>query len=252
MFKKHILGKETDQMVALQIEDLHVSYGSIAAIKGIDISVEKGKIVALLGSNGAGKTTTLKTISGLIQPQSGTIQVGGKSIVGLNPAKINRLGVVQSPEGRQIFPEITVEENLRIGGFTLKTRAQLKSNFERIYGYFPVLKERKKQVAGTLSGGEQQMLAIARALMASPDVLLLDEPSLGLAPLIVQDIFRILKEINQEGMTILIVEQNALQTLKISDYGYVLEVGHVSMEGAADELIKDKRLIEAYLGGNAS
>ena len=239
-------------MVALQIENLHVSYGSIAALKGIDLSVEKGKIVALLGSNGAGKTTTLKTISGLIQPQSGSISVSGESIVGLNPAKINRLGVVQSPEGRQIFPEITVEENLRIGGFTLKTRAKLKSNFERVYGYFPVLKERKKQVAGTLSGGEQQMLAIARALMASPEILLLDEPSLGLAPLIVQDIFRILKEINQEGMTILIVEQNALQTLKISDYGYVLEVGNVSMEGAADELIKDKRLIEAYLGGNAS
>jgi branched-chain amino acid transport system ATP-binding protein len=239
-------------MVALQIEKLHVSYGSIAALKGIDLSVEKGKIVALLGSNGAGKTTTLKTISGLIEPQSGSITVSGESIVGLNPAKINRLGVVQSPEGRQIFPELTVEENLRIGGFTLKTRAQLKSNFERVYGYFPVLKERKKQVAGTLSGGEQQMLAIARALMASPDVLLLDEPSLGLAPLIVQDIFRILKEINKEGMTILIVEQNALQTLKISDYAYVLEVGHVSMEGAAAELIKDKRLIEAYLGGNAS
>ncbi len=239
-------------MVALQIENLHVSYGSIAALKGIDLSVGKGKIVALLGSNGAGKTTTLKTISGLIQPQSGSISVSGESIVGLNPAKINRLGVVQSPEGRQIFPEITVEENLRIGGFTLKTRAKLKSNFERVYGYFPVLKERKKQVAGTLSGGEQQMLAIARALMASPEILLLDEPSLGLAPLIVQDIFRILKEINQEGMTILIVEQNALQTLKISDYGYVLEVGNVSMEGAADELIKDKRLIEAYLGGNAS
>ncbi len=239
-------------MVALQIENLHVSYGSIAALKGIDLEVEKGKIVALLGSNGAGKTTTLKTISGLIVPQSGSISVSGASIVGLNPAKINRLGVVQSPEGRQIFPEITVEENLRIGGFTLKTRAQLKSNFERVYGYFPVLKERKKQVAGTLSGGEQQMLAIARALMASPDILLLDEPSLGLAPLIVQDIFRILKEINQEGMTILIVEQNALQTLKISDYAYVLAVGKVSMEGAADELIKDKRLIEAYLGGNAS
>lgn len=239
-------------MVALQIENLHVSYGSIAALKGIDLEVEKGKIVALLGSNGAGKTTTLKTISGLITPKSGSISVSGESIVGLNPAKINRLGVVQSPEGRQIFPEITVEENLRIGGFTLKTRAQLKSNFERVYGYFPVLKERKKQVAGTLSGGEQQMLAIARALMASPDILLLDEPSLGLAPLIVQDIFRILKEINQEGMTILIVEQNALQTLKISDYAYVLEVGNVSMEGAAKELIKDKRLIEAYLGGNAS
>ena len=239
-------------MVALQIEKLHVSYGSIEALKGINLSVEKGKIVALLGSNGAGKTTTLKTISGLIEPKSGSISVGATSIVGLNPAKINRLGVVQSPEGRQIFPDITVEENLRIGGFTVKTRAQLKRNFERVYGYFPVLQERKKQVAGTLSGGEQQMLAIARALMASPDILLLDEPSLGLAPLIIQDIFRILKEINKEGMTILIVEQNALQTLKISDYAYVLEVGQVSMEGAADELIKDKRLIEAYLGGNAS
>lgn len=239
-------------MKALEIQNLHVAYGSIAALKGIDLSVEKGKIVALLGSNGAGKTTTLQTISGLIEPKSGSIKVGEAEIVGKSPARITQMGIVQSPEGRQIFPDLTVEENLRVGGFTIKTRSELKQNFKRVYGYFPVLKERKKQVAGTLSGGEQQMLAIARALMASPEILLLDEPSLGLAPLIVQDIFRILKEINQEGVTILIVEQNALQTLKISDYAYVLEVGNVSMEGVASELIQDKRLVEAYLGGNAS
>lgn len=239
-------------MKALEIQNLHVSYGSIAALKGIDLSVEKGKIVALLGSNGAGKTTTLQTISGLIEPVSGSIKVDENEIAGKSPAKINQMGIVQSPEGRQIFPDLTVEENLRVGGFTVKSRSELKSNFERVYGYFPVLKERKKQVAGTLSGGEQQMLAIARALMASPEILLLDEPSLGLAPLIVQEIFRILKEINQEGVTILIVEQNALQTLKISDYAYVLEVGNVSMHGRAEDLIQDKRLVEAYLGGNAS
>ncbi len=239
-------------MKALEIENLHVSYGSIAALKGIDLSVEKGKIVALLGSNGAGKTTTLQTISGLIEPVSGSIKVDDEEVAGKSPAKINQMGVVQSPEGRQIFPDLTVEENLRVGGFTVKSRSELKKNFERVYGYFPVLKERKKQVAGTLSGGEQQMLAIARALMASPEILLLDEPSLGLAPLIVAEIFRILKEINQEGVTILIVEQNALQTLKISDYAYVLEVGNVSMHGRAEDLIQDKRLVEAYLGGNAS
>jgi branched-chain amino acid transport system ATP-binding protein len=239
-------------MNALEIQNLHVAYGSIAALKGIDISVEKGKIVALLGSNGAGKTTTLQTISGLIEPKSGSIKVGQAEIAGKSPVKINQMGIVQSPEGRQIFPDLTVEENLRVGGFTVKSRSELKKNFERVYGYFPVLKERKKQVAGTLSGGEQQMLAIARALMASPEILLLDEPSLGLAPLIVAEIFRILREINQEGVTILIVEQNALQTLKISDYAYVLEVGNVSMHGPAEELIQDKRLVEAYLGGNAS
>lgn len=239
-------------MKALEIENLHVSYGSIAALKGIDLSVEKGKIVALLGSNGAGKTTTLQTISGLIEPVAGSIKVDDEEVAGKSPAKINQMGVVQSPEGRQIFPDLTVEENLRVGGFTVKSRSELKKNFERVYGYFPVLKERKKQVAGTLSGGEQQLLAIARALMASPEILLLDEPSLGLAPLIVAEIFRILKEINQEGVTILIVEQNALQTLKISDYAYVLEVGNVSMHGRAEDLIQDKRLVEAYLGGNAS
>lgn len=239
-------------MTALRLKDLHVSYGSIKALKGVNIEIEEGKIVALLGSNGAGKTTTLKAISGIIGSDSGKILFKDQEINGVSPSKINGLGVVQSPEGRQIFPELTVEENLKIGGFTLKKRQQMKDNFERVYGYFPVLKERKKQVAGTLSGGEQQMLAIARALMASPKVLLLDEPSLGLAPLIVRDIFRILKEINEEGTTILIVEQNALQTLKISDYGYVLEVGKISIEGPANELLRDKRLIEAYLGGEAS
>lgn len=233
----------------LEIQDLHVSYGNIKALKGVNINVERGKIVAILGANGAGKTTTLRTISGIVPSQSGDITLEGKSITKLSPSRITASGIVQSPEGRQIFPELTVEENLKIGAFTLSDKSQIKSNFERVYRYFPTLLERKKQVAGTLSGGEQQMLAIARALMASPKVLLLDEPSLGLAPLIVKDIFEIVKEINEEGTTVLIIEQNALQTLKIADYAYVLEVGKVSMEGPADELIKDKKLIEAYLGG---
>lgn len=233
----------------LEIQNLHVSYGNIKALKGVDINVPKGKIVALLGANGAGKTTTLRTISGIVPASQGTIKLEGKEVTNLLPSKITSHGIVQSPEGRQIFPELTVDENLKIGAFTLKDRQKLKDNFNRVYRYFPTLEERKKQVAGTLSGGEQQMLAIARALMASPKVLLLDEPSLGLAPLIVKDIFEIVKEINEEGTTILIIEQNALQTLKIADYAYVLEVGKISMEGPAEELIKDKKLIEAYLGG---
>jgi branched-chain amino acid transport system ATP-binding protein len=237
-------------MSDLRIKDLKVSYGSIQALRGIDIEVFDGKIVALLGSNGAGKTTTLKAISGMVQAQSGYIALGDKEFHNQVPSSINRLGIIQSPEGRQIFPELTVEENLRIGAFTVKEKSQIKKNFERVYRYFPVLKERYKQIAGTLSGGEQQMLAIARALMASPKVLLLDEPSLGLAPLIVKSIFEIIKEINQEGTTVLIVEQNALATLKIADYAYVLEVGKISMHGPAKELMKDKKLIEAYLGGH--
>lgn len=235
---------------ALKLNNLHVSYGNIKALKGIDITIPKGKIVALLGANGAGKTTTLKTISGLVEALNGSINLGDEEITNLVPSKINKKGVVQSPEGRQIFPELTVEENLKIGAFTVRDKKQIKANYQRVYGYFPILMERKKQIAGTLSGGEQQMLAIARALMASPEVLLLDEPSLGLAPLIVKDIFKIVKEINREGTTVLIVEQNALQTLKIADYAYVLEVGEVSMEGPAETLIKDKKLIEAYLGGH--
>ena len=211
--------------------------------------MREGEIVALLGANGAGKTTTLKSLSGIVPIENGSIDFFGKNITNLAPEKITSLGIVQSPEGRQIFPDITVEENLRVGAFTVKSKKEIAKNFERVYKYFPILLERKKQLAGTLSGGEQQMLAIARALMASPKVLLLDEPSLGLAPLIVKAIFEIVKEINSEGTTVLIIEQNALQTLKIADYGYVLEVGEVSMEGKAKELIKDKRLLEAYLGG---
>lgn len=233
----------------LKLDNLTVSYGSIKALKGINIQVREGEIVALLGANGAGKTTTLKSLSGIVPIEKGSIDFFGKDIANLAPEKITSLGIVQSPEGRQIFPDITVEENLRIGAFTIKSRKQIAKNFERVYKYFPILLERKKQLAGTLSGGEQQMLAIARALMASPKVLLLDEPSLGLAPLIVKAIFEIVKEINSEGTTVLIIEQNALQTLKIADYAYVLEVGEVSMEGKASELIQDKRLLEAYLGG---
>lgn len=238
------------EKLALNIKNLTVSYGSIKALKGIDIKVYEGKIVALLGSNGAGKTTTLKTISGIVNSESGDIEFYGKKITKLAPEKISKIGIVQSPEGRQVFPDITVEENLRIGAFTLKSKKEIQKNFERVYKYFPILENRKKQMAGTLSGGEQQMLAIGRALMASPKVLLLDEPSLGLAPLIVKDIFNIVKEINKEGTTVLIIEQNALQTLKISDYAYVLEVGEIHMEGKAEIIIKDSRLIEAYLGGN--
>ncbi|ERK30184.1 ABC transporter ATP-binding protein [Clostridium intestinale] len=235
--------------LALKIKNLTVSYGSIKALKGIDIEVTEGQIVALLGANGAGKTTTLKTLSGLVDAEGGSIEFYGKNITNLSPEKITSLGIVQSPEGRQIFADITVEENLRIGAFTLKKKKEIEKNFERVYGYFPILKERRKQVAGTLSGGEQQMLAIARALMASPKVLLLDEPSLGLAPLIVKNIFEIVKEINQEGTTVLIIEQNALQTLKIANYAYVLEVGEINISGKASELIQDKRLLDAYLGG---
>lgn len=235
--------------IALKIENLAVSYGSIKALKGINIEVEEGKVVALLGANGAGKTTTLKTLSGLVSAESGTIKLNGTEITNISAEKITVLGMVQSPEGRQIFSDITVEENLRVGAFTVKDKKEIARNFEKVYRYFPRLEERKKQMAGTLSGGEQQMLAIARALMASPKVLLLDEPSLGLAPLIVQDIFKIVKEINEEGTTVLIIEQNALQTLKIADYGYVLEIGEISMEGKASDLIQDKRLLEAYLGG---
>lgn len=234
---------------ALKINNLTVSYGSIKALKGIDIEVIEGQIVALLGANGAGKTTTLKTLSGLVSAENGSIEFYGKNITNLSPEKITALGMVQSPEGRQIFPDITVEENLRIGAFTIKSKKEITKNFDRVYRYFPILQERKKQLAGTLSGGEQQMLAIARALMASPKVLLLDEPSLGLAPLIVKNIFEIVKEINSEGTTVLIIEQNALQTLKLADYAYVLEIGEISMCGKASELIQDKRLLEAYLGG---
>jgi branched-chain amino acid transport system ATP-binding protein len=236
--------------VALNVSNLRVKYGAIEALKGVDIVVHEGSIVALLGANGAGKTTTLRTISGLVPAYSGSIEFYGKPIHTLEPEKIAGLGIAQSPEGRQVFRDLTVEENLRVGAFTVKNRKQIAANFERVFGYFPVLKTRRKQIASTLSGGEQQMLAIGRALMSSPKILLLDEPSLGLAPLIVQDIMRIVKEIASEGTTVIIVEQNAAQTLKIADYGYVLEVGSLTMQGPATELANDPKLIQAYLGSH--
>jgi branched-chain amino acid transport system ATP-binding protein len=233
----------------LGIKNLKVNYGSIEALKGIDISVKEGQIVALLGANGAGKTTTLRKISGILEAKSGNVQFFGEDITNLPPHKIAAKGIIQSPEGRQVFRDLTVEENLMIGAYTIKNKKELKNNFDRVYSYFSVLRERKNQIASTLSGGEQQMLAIGRALMGSPKLLLLDEPSLGLAPLIVKNIFNIIEEIRKDGTTVLIVEQNALQTLKIADYAYVLEVGKIGMEGSAKELINNSSLIEVYLGG---
>jgi len=232
----------------LTIQGLKVRYGPIEAVKGIDIDVPEGSIVALLGANGAGKTSTLQTISGLVTAAEGKILFEDRDITNNEPEKIAGLGISQSPEGRQIFSDLTVLENLRAGAFTVKDRKRIDSAFERVYHHFPILKERSKQVAGTLSGGELQMLAIARALMSTPKVLLLDEPSLGLAPLIVQNIFAIINEVKKEGTTVVIVEQNALQTLKIADYGYVLELGEINIHGPAKELIRDQRLVDAYLG----
>lgn len=247
-------------MALLEIKDLKVSYGFITALKGINIKVEQGQIVTLLGSNGAGKTSTLRAISGAIKAESGSILLEDKQLVGLPTYKIAKAGVTQSPEGRLLFPELTVEENLRVGAYGLKTKVvdgvkitakeQLKNNFERVYKLFPILAERRSQTANTLSGGEQQMVAIGRALMSSPKILLLDEPSLGLAPLVIEEIFKAFTKIREEGTTILIVEQNALQTLKIADYAYVLELGNISLEGPAKELMTNKKLIDAYLGGS--
>ncbi len=233
---------------ALSIKGLKVSYGSIEALKGVNITVEENKVVAILGANGAGKTSLLRTISGLVPAAAGEISLYGKSITNMEAEKITGLGIAQSPEGRQIFRDLTVLENLQSGAFTLNDKKEIDKNFEKVYRFFPVLKTRTNQVASTLSGGEQQMLAIGRALMCSPKVVLLDEPSLGLAPLVVRDIFEIIKEIKAEGATVVIVEQNALQTLKIADYAYVIELGEISMEGEAAKLKNDPKLIEAYLG----
>lgn len=233
----------------LELKNLQISYGPIMAVKGIDMKVKEGNIVAILGANGAGKTSTLRTISGLVKSSGGEIIYKGENITNFEPEKITRMGISQSPEGRQIFPDLTVYENLQIGAYVLKDKTQINKNLERCYKYFPVLQQRKEQLAATLSGGEQQMLAIARALMSSPEILLLDEPSLGLAPIIVVEIMEIIKEITKEGTTVVIVEQNAAQTLKIADYGYVLELGRVSTEGEGQVLLNDTKLIESYLGG---
>lgn len=234
-------------MALLEVRNLQVNYGPIQAVKGIDLDVEKGTLVALLGANGAGKTTTLRAITGMVKAY-GSVHLGETEILGQRGYKTARMGVNMSPEGRLIFAGLTVEENLKAGAYCIKSAKQYQKNMDRVQELFPILKERRRQQAGTLSGGEQQMLAIGRALMADPEILLLDEPSLGLAPLIIQDIFKTLQAIRSEGTTILMVEQNALATLKIADYGYVLELGKISMHGPAIQLVRDERLIEAYLG----
>ncbi|SES92420.1 ABC transporter ATP-binding protein [Anaerobranca gottschalkii] len=234
----------------LKLSAVNCFYGYIHALKDVSLEVPEGKIVTLLGANGAGKTSTLKAISGILPVKSGSIEFMGKDLTKLSVERIVAEGIVQSPEGRQIFPELTVEENLKIGSYTRKDKKNIPQTFERVYNYFPILKERKKQIAGTLSGGEQQMLAIGRALMAKPKLLLLDEPSLGLAPLIVKNIFQIIKQIKEEGTTILLVEQNAVQALNIADYGYILETGKIVHQGKAEDLKNDDKVKKAYLGGH--
>ncbi len=235
-------------MALLEIRNLEVNYGPIQAVKGIDLDVEKGTIVTLLGANGAGKTSVMRAITGSVKKSGGTVLFGEKDITGLRACKIAGLGVNMSPEGRLVFGDLTVEENLDAGAYVLKSRTKHKDNLERVFHLFPILEERRKQMASTLSGGEQQMLAIGRALMPGPELLLLDEPSLGLAPLIIKQIFDTLKEIKSEGTTILMVEQNAKAALKIADYAYLLELGKISMQGPAEELLNNDKLSEAYLG----
>ncbi|MDY0309295.1 MAG: ABC transporter ATP-binding protein [Castellaniella sp.] len=231
----------------LQIEDLHVSYGHIQALKGISLHVQEKEVVAILGANGAGKTTLMRTLSGLITPQSGKITFAGHDITRMGADRIVRLGIGQSPEGRRVFGTLSVAENLRMGGFT-RPAAEIDASCEHVYSIFPRLLERRDQLAGTLSGGEQQMLAIGRALVTKPRLLLLDEPSLGLAPIIVRNIFQVLREVRDSGVTILIVEQNARMALKLADRGYVLEVGKLSHEGSARELLASPEIQAAYLG----
>lgn len=232
----------------LEIKDLHVSYGGIKALRGIDIKVPDGKIVTLIGANGAGKSTMLRTISGLVKAESGSITLDGKEILGLSINKICAEGIALSPEGRRVFSDLTVEENIKIGAYLRKNKSEIKNDMDWVYSLFPRLKERSWQFAGTLSGGEQQMLAVARALMSKPKVLMLDEPSLGLAPLIVQQIFEIIRQINKDGVTVLLIEQNANMALKVADYGYVLETGSIVLEGTGEELLLNESVREAYLG----
>ena len=232
----------------LEIRDLHVSYGGIRALKGIDLTVEEGQIVTLIGANGAGKSTTLRAISGLQKPQSGSILYGGEELVGLPAKEIVRRGIIHVPEGRRVFPDMTVAENLKIGAFLRSDKDGIASDMEYVYTLFPRLKERSWQLAGTLSGGEQQMLAVGRALMSRPKVLMMDEPSLGLAPLIVKDIFSIIRRVNDDGITVLLIEQNANAALRIADYGYVLETGTIALTGTGEELLKNESVREAYLG----
>jgi len=232
----------------LEIKNLQISYGPIKAVKNVTLAVPEGKIISILGANGAGKTSTLKAISGIVKPSAGSIEFNGKLLNHLPAEEVVREGIIHCPEGRKLFPELTVEENLKVGGYTVKDKKKIKELLKRVYEYFPRLEERRGQIAGTLSGGEQQMVAIARGLMATPKLFILDEPSLGLAPIIVKEIFNIIKDINSQGVTILLVEQNAFQTLKIADYVYVLETGNLVLEGTAEEIKADENIRRSYLG----
>ncbi|WP_017380693.1 ABC transporter ATP-binding protein [Paenisporosarcina sp. TG-14] len=235
----------------LKITEIETFYGKIQALKGVSLEVEQGKVVTILGANGAGKTTTMKTISGLLKPKRGTIEFLGEDITGLRPDQLLRKGIALVPEGRAILSSMTVLENLEMGAYHRNDK-DIKKDIEEVMARFPILKERKEQLGGTLSGGQQQMLAIARALLSKPKLLLLDEPSMGLAPLIVADIFKMIREIKETGTTVLLVEQNAKQALKVADYGYVMETGKIIINGLATDLLEDTRIVEAYLGKKSS
>jgi len=236
-------------MALLEVTDLHTFYGNIEALKGISLKVDEGEVVTLIGSNGAGKSTTLRSISGITPPREGSVKFNGTEIGEVPPQEIVQMGISQSPEGRHIFPRMTVRENLELGAYLRKDRSEIQKDMERVYGLFPRLKERERQKGGTMSGGEQQMLAIGRALMASPKLLLLDEPSMGIAPILVERIYETIAEINRQGTTILLVEQNANYALDVSKRGYVLETGTVALEDASANLRTNPEVQKAYLGG---
>ena len=237
----------------LTINNLHAAYGKVEVLHGISLDVPKGKLVTLIGSNGAGKTTTMRAISGMLKPKSGSVTLGGKDVTGLDSHRIARAGLAHSPEGRRVFASMSVTDNLLLGAFPRFTRARpkgdIKADLDKAMELFPRLKERRDQLAGTLSGGEQQMLAMARAVMLNPEVILLDEPSMGLAPILVEEVFRIITRLKEEGVTMLLVEQFAAAALNVADYGYVLENGSISVHGPAESLKTDPKVIAAYLGG---
>lgn len=235
-------------MAMLEIRDLQVYYGMIQAIKGISLDVNQGEVIALIGANGAGKTTTLHTITGLLKPKSGSILFEGVDITKIAPHKIVSMGMAHVPEGRRVFSELTVLQNLRLGAYTRKDKDEIEESLAGVYKRFPRLEERKNQIAGTLSGGEQQMLAMGRALMSKPKIILMDEPSMGLSPIFVNEIFQIIQDVSADGVTVLLVEQNAKKALSIADRAYVLETGTISLEGDAQELLNDDSIKKAYLG----
>jgi len=235
--------------IILKVEQLETHYGKVAALKGVSFEVRQGQIVTLLGSNGAGKSTTLRTVSGLIAPTAGKVTFCGEDITRRPAHEIVKRGLVHLPEGRHIFKDLTVQENLELGAYILKDKQELRKRMKDVFGRFPILERRRRQMAGTLSGGEQQMLAIGRGLMAAPKLLLLDEPSMGIAPLIVRDITEIVRQLNREGTTILLVEQNAKMALGLADYGYVLDTGSIVLEGLGTDLRSDEKVVKAYLGG---